>query len=241
MGNFAGGFYVRIDDSIFAVVGPRIWPGPIHLVLDSNPPPVVDGAAVYLDPRRLTFSEGTIDIASASVYVPRTPPARELGIAAPWMTFWAAAEQRPNDLGATWHDVQAATENGDLEGAAAVLEGRGTGLTPSGDDALAGLLLFYHWTGWRPARLTAIATRARTTDLSRNFLRWAARGQSIAPVHMLFSDSGDALCPSAPQRRGEFEQAAHIVRGIGHCSGAALLAGLGLAAAAWKSDGSDDS
>ena len=221
VGRFTGGFYARVDDSIFAVAGSRIWPGPIHLVLDRDPPAVAEGADVHLDPLRLSFPGGTIDLAPAILYLPRAPSASDLGIAAPWMASWAAAKHRPDDLAAVWNDTRAAVENGDLESAAAALEGRGTGLTPSLE------------------RLISIAARARTTDLSRNFLRWAARGQSVAPVHMLFTDSSDALCRHGPLRREAFEEAAHIVRGIGHRSGAALLAGLGLAATTWKDRGRD--
>lgn len=239
VGRFTGGFYARVDDSIFAVAGSRIWPGPIHLVLDRDPPVVAEGADVHLDPLRLSFPGGTIDLASAILYLPRVPSANDLGIAAPWMASWTAAKHCPDDLATVWNDMRAAVENGNLESAAAVLEGRGTGLTPSGDDVLAGLLLFCNWSGHSLTRLISIAARARTTDLSWNFLRWAARGQSVAPVHMLFTDSSDALCPHGPLRREAFEEAAHIVRGIGHRSGTALLAGLGLAATAWKDRGSD--
>ncbi|PJG47134.1 hypothetical protein CAF53_01925 [Sphingobium sp. LB126] len=234
LGCFTGGFYVRVEDSIFAVAGPRVSPGPIHLILDHDPPAVAGGTKVQLEPARLTFPGGNIDLTSAEAYAPRRPSVTELANLAPWMAFWASPEQHPDDLASIWGSVCAAVAEGDLETAAAVLEGRGTGLTPSGDDALSGLLLFCNWSGTPLTRLVAIASRARTTDLSWNFLRWAARGQSIEPVHILFSGSGDSLCPSSQARRAAFEQTADIVRGIGHRSGTALLAGLGLAAAVWK-------
>ena len=69
--------------------------------------------------------------------------------------------------------------------AARGLIGLGPGLTPEGDDRLAGtaaVLAARGWgAGWLPPDL-----RARTTALSATLLELAARGQVIEPVHGLF-------------------------------------------------------
>jgi hypothetical protein len=96
------------------------------------------------------------------------------------------------------------------------LAGRGEGLTPSGDDLLAGyaagLTLFLG----RFAEATALAEAAapRTTHLSATLLRHAARGELPEPAHALL-ERGDP----APLHR------------FGHSSGRHLLLGLAAAAA----------
>jgi hypothetical protein len=88
--------------------------------------------------------------------------------------------------------------NADLAGAVAIAEsmvGLGPGLTPSGDDVLAGLLLALRLLGgvirggtkavwladWLGAAVTSFAGE-RTTPLSATLLHCAARGQAAAEV-----------------------------------------------------------
>jgi hypothetical protein len=106
-----------------------------------------------------------------------------------------------------------AVAHGALDRASALLGGLGPGLTPSGDDALAGLLLAarIRWTSAAEPHLIAIAERVDTHEIARAFLHWAARGQSIEPVHRcLLGDSA----------------AAADLRAFGHTSGADLALGL---------------
>lgn len=112
----------------------------------------------------------------------------------------------------------AATEGPDLVDLAARLGGRGPGLTPEGDDVLAGALL-----AARAARgpalepeLRAIAASVRTTEVAAAYLAWAARGQCIEPAH-------DWLTARDPRDR---ERAEERLRRIGATSGEALLSGL---------------
>lgn len=232
VGRFTGGFYARIDDCIFAVGGPRVWPGPIHLVLDRDPPPVAEGADIRLDPGCFSFQGTAIYLEVAELFAPSPPSLSALRAVAPRMALWADQGGWPDDLSAVRDEARAAAEEGDLARLAQVLEGRGTGLTPSGDDVLAGYLLTRHWVGAPPGLLLSVAENARTTDLSRSFLRWAAQGQSIAPVHRLFATMPDADGEGGPSRGDPFDQAVEVVRGVGHSSGGALLAGLGLGAVA---------
>jgi len=228
IGRFTSGFYARIRDQIFAAAGPLIWPGPIHLIAEQVPELAAEAGEVWLTATRLHYPGGTVDIASAAPYTPAIPTAEQLRAAAPLLVQWADMAGPPEDLATCWEPVLAAIDNEDIAGAALILQGRGIGLTPSGDDVLAGLLLFARWSGVPQAVLTPIAERAETSDLSRAFLRWAARGQSIAPIHALIISSS-----SSAERSERFNRAAKILCQVGHRSGAALMTGLGIAAQSW--------
>ena len=111
----------------------------------------------------------------------------------------------------------------DLAGAAAGLAGLGSGLTPAGDDVLAGILLVGALAGDVAAnKLALVAKKAQTHDISRAFLRWAALGQSIAPVHQL-------LAALTEQDHPLIERAQMAVASMGATSGADLLLGIEMA------------
>ena len=103
----------------------------------------------------------------------------------------------------------------------------GPGLTPAGDDVLAGLLVGLWSFGHRaePLRLTVLAGLATgTTDLSAALLRCAARGESIPQVNQLLRTmSGSAWL-------GRVDHAMDDLVRVGHTSGTALATGV-LAAA----------
>jgi Protein of unknown function (DUF2877) len=115
------------------------------------------------------------------------------------------------------------TRDLDLVGAARVLGGRGPGLTPAGDDVLAGILVVSALgpDPVDPAKRAAAAEAQATTAVARTFLRWAARGQSIGPVHDLLT----ALSGSDP---AGVRRSLHRLLAIGATSGAALAYGIGL-------------
>jgi len=74
----------------------------------------------------------------------------------------------------------AALAAGDWAGAAGALAGLGPGLTPAGDDVLAGCCVALHRAGHRfatafGAQLSSVPAEA-TTPLSHHLLKWAARG-----------------------------------------------------------------
>jgi hypothetical protein len=113
---------------------------------------------------------------------------------------------------------------------AARLGGRGPGLTPAGDDVLAGLLLVARARAGidsEPALLAAVSA-VRTGDIAAGFLTWAARGQCIAPahdvLHALVRHGADATVPACAR-----------LAAIGASSGTALLAGI-RAGLAWNGD-----
>jgi hypothetical protein len=107
------------------------------------------------------------------------------------------------------------------------LLGVGPGLTPAGDDVLAGLLVGLWSFGQRaePLRLAVLAGLAAcTSDLSAALLRCAVRGESIPQVNQLLR----AMSGSAWQ--GRLDHAIYDLVRVGHTSGAALASGV-LAAA----------
>lgn len=104
------------------------------------------------------------------------------------------------------------------------LVGAGRGLTPSGDDALCGVLLGLRAVGAPAPVLHDLVSAVRhrlpaTTSLSASLLLAAAEGYAVPEVAALVraAAAGDAV---------EVERRLPDVLGIGHSSGADLIAGL---------------
>lgn len=101
-----------------------------------------------------------------------------------------------------------------------LLVGAGPGLTPTGDDVLAGALVAGHATadprlaGWRAAVRRAMRTR-ETTAVSRGLLTHALDGWATPEL----ADFVTAIC------RGTLGDAGERLLAVGHSSGAALAAG----------------
>jgi hypothetical protein len=112
-------------------------------------------------------------------------------------------------------------ERGDARGAVAALLGRGTGLTPAGDDLVAGALAALRALGSPAADDLGTAVRAvapaATTRLSAALLE-------AADVAGLVPEAADALRALAGV--GEVETAAGRLVDLGHTSGWHLAAGL---------------
>lgn len=117
------------------------------------------------------------------------------------------------------------------------LLGFGPGLTPSGDDLIAGLLIACHYTGHGKAALALWrrlenAAKKRTTPISFAHLSAAGQGLGAAPFHDLL----DALMENRTDR---ISKTLDAVAGIGHCSGLDAVGGLVLLFDAWVG-GSDN-
>ena len=220
-GVFGAGFYVTGDDgALFAVLGPRSWPGPLHLVTASLPGLPAAGERVTAAGTTLAAGGLVIDLGAARLWEPTLPDGLDC-----YPTIWAStAPPVEPDLAPVWDGAAASVAVGDLASAFRLLEGRGGGLTPAGDDALAGIMLVAAADRSQRPALRRLARRARTGDLSRAFLEWAARGASIEPAHAVLeaAASGD---------RAGLTRAARTLTGVGATSGRALLAGLALAVA----------
>jgi hypothetical protein len=112
---------------------------------------------------------------------------------------------------------------GDAHGAVAALLGRGTGLTPAGDDLLAGALAALRALGSTAAHGlgTAVRTMApvATTRLSATLLEAADKG-AVVP------EAAAVLRALAGVGTGSLDAATRRLVGLGHTSGWHLAAGL---------------
>jgi hypothetical protein len=122
----------------------------------------------------------------------------------------------------------AAASDSDAAAAAVTgLLGAGPGLTPSGDDVLAGFLAGATAFGIDAAALrhaTAVLAPARTTALSASLLWHAARGECIDEL------AGLAAVLTGERPRELAGPAVRRLLSVGHTSGAALALGLVMAA-----------
>ena len=125
-----------------------------------------------------------------------------------------AAPGAPRELA----DGLSALRHGDADAGVAALAGRGDGLTPAGDDALAGYAAWRHACG-EPVALDG----GRCSPLGLAYLRCAERGELPEPVAALLRAirDGDAV---AAERR------ARALSRWGASSGAAMLWGIAAAA-----------
>jgi hypothetical protein len=126
------------------------------------------------------------------------------------------ARQAAEALAAGWAGDVAALRRG-----AERLAGLGVGLTPSGDDFLAGFMLRAWLAHSEPEPFchhVVEAAAPRTTALSAAFLRAAARGECSAAWHVLLA----ALAGPGP---APLDEAVGGVLAHGHTSGADMLAG----------------
>jgi len=226
VGCFRHGCYVRTEAGVYAVAGPAIPHGPLHLVA-ADPPPLREGDPVERRAALLTGPGWRVDLDALAPYAPWRPRRGDLEAIVDALA--GLPDPVPAELAACWPQAVEALTSDELAGATRVLAGRGPGLTPVGDDVLAGLFVLRAWRAGGAAApevtTAALAVLAeRTTDLSRAFLHWAARGASIEPVHDL------ARAVVHPSGAAAFERAAERVRSIGASSGSALLLGLATAA-----------
>jgi len=174
----------------------------------------------------------------------RPPHPRGLGAAAPgrlaaavrWLTTRVADPLDAQSRDAVAELVAALTHGERADDAVGRLLGRGPGLTPTGDDVLAGALVTLTALGspaaHRMAQAVAAAPAGATTTVSAALLRHAARGECIPEL----ADLLDALAGGGlgePESGSGLARAAGALLAVGHCSGAGLLHGVlvGLAVA----------
>ncbi|GAA4283250.1 hypothetical protein GCM10022261_07810 [Brevibacterium daeguense] len=190
----------------------------------------------------VTVSAGRIELPSARLEVRRTfrPASIRVG-AAVGIDGEAVralrAELRPGlpGLADAAADVLAALDTpGSTDGLAAstrALVGRGPGLTPSGDDVLAGVLLGLRAAGRIRASATlaeAVAAHLRaTTSLSASLLRAAGDGWCLPEVRALLDGlrSGGAV-PGSTTSGSPVAHSLKLLDRIGHSSGHDLATGL---------------
>ena len=219
-GVFDGGFYVSgPSQSVFAVLGPQSWAGPLHLVAEELPALPARHDSVAISGGVLAAGRTRVRVDPNRRWAPRLPARLSAGPEA----WHGIAEPVDPDLDPVWGAVTGDVRRGDLAAVFGRLQGRGAGLTPSGDDMLAGILLVGAINPECRGALDRLARSARTTALSRAYLRWAAAGQSIEPAHAL-------LDAAAARDREGMRRAARSLAAVGATSGRALVAGVALAA-----------
>jgi len=211
---FRRAVYASLPGGLFALVGPDAEPGPLHAHV-TRLPELSTGDAVRASGGRLYLAGRPVPGRPVTWRAPPLPdPDRIAAIA---RTLGRVLDHEP-DLGL---GTGAAQLPADFGAAAAALAGRGAGLTPAGDDVLAGLLLVARMRAGPAAEpsLVGVAETCRTHDLSRAFLAQAARGRSLAAVH-------DLLAACAEGDDGAARRAVARLAGIGHTSGLDLAYGV---------------
>lgn len=199
---------------LVALVTPAVESGPLHVRVTALPDCRV-GERVTGDGTRLAGSRwavrgpGTVWRGAVPALGPALGPVDD-------------ALLRPA-VDAADRELTAAARGATLEELTTGLGGRGPGLTPAGDDLLAGLVLVARIGGGEQAEpwLVDLVAGIRTTEVARAFLGWAARGQSVAPAH-------DWLAAVVAGDGASARRALARLHAVGADSGRHLGAGLAL-------------
>jgi hypothetical protein len=209
------GGYVNLGGRWLLLAPARAPLGPLS-VLVAGLGPLEAGAPVHATAGALCVGALRIDLDGARV--PAPAPAQPL--AASWRAALGAARRTCPALCGLETGV-AALRRGALAEAAASLAGRGPGLTPAGDDVLAGFAGWRHAEG-APVSLTALAAR-RGSPIGLAYLRCAERGELPEPARRTL-DAVRAGDPALAARR------ARVLARWGATSGGAMLCGMAAAA-----------
>lgn len=214
----AGGYLRLGADGWLLIAPPRAPVGPLSLLVAGLGGERAEaGWAARTVGGTLVVGPWRIDLAGSRPLSVVSPPASRLSaeperIRAALAAALAAAPAPPAALATG----MSALARGELADAVALLAGRGEGLTPAGDDVLAGYAGWRHATGGEAA-LGGLAA-GRSSPIGLAYLRCAERGELPAPVAAVLAAilGGDA---AGAARR------ARVLRSWGATSGAALLWG----------------
>jgi hypothetical protein len=229
---FSRALYLDVPGGLIALCSTQVPRGPLHLRMTALPA-VLTGCPVLVATGSLRIGDHACPL-TAPVWAPRLPPVSTLRRVHQEARDWLPGLGPTLDLGPTLGlapaedaglpgDALAALRRGDLLTFAGLVGGRGAGLTPAGDDLLAGVLLVA--CALRDASPTDMwmlrrcAHGAPTNDIARAFLACAARGRCIEPAHALLNGLADA-------DRRAVQSAADELRRFGSSSGAALTYGI---------------
>lgn len=209
LGHFDRVINVVIDDAIIAIATASVGNGPFHVVVDTLPPRLPtgcslwhEGAAIRIGPWSLQMEPDTV------VWNPR-PAWCDIDLRSDLfdrLRKWVGAtmlrrRDGPPSVALTTSKlitavdtVEEALKSGSadlLSRASGALAGLGPGLTPSGDDILAGVLIAMWAAGSARKAVVAEAllsgATARTTQLSLAFLKAAASGYVDERWHRLLA------------------------------------------------------
>ena len=210
----ARGGYVRLGDRWLLLAPPRAPLGPLS-VLVAGLGVLELGAPAHVAASGLRVGGAWIDLAGA-----REPPHPDVvPLRGAWRSALAAARRSCPAPGGL-EDGADALRRGAVEEAIAVLAGRGPGLTPAGDDVLAG------FAGWRHADGEPVSlTSPRGSPIGLAYLDCAERGELPEAAHRTLDAvrAGDAALAG---RR------ARVLARWGATSGGAMLCGMAAASGA---------
>ena len=242
--------YLDLNGHIVALVAPELLNGPLNVVLAHLPSKAMSGVSTT---HRVRLSPGSVeiedvlmvDLSRAEVWNAQLPPLirvdrnalqARLDVIktvlddAPAESL-AHAASRPARASEGMDALYSALRHPDaatLAHAADRLVGFGLGLTPSGDDVLAGMLIALHLV--RPAPAIAVsdivkeAARGRTTRISIAYLEAASQGNAGEAWH--------TLARTLEGTHDGMRTAARRIMAFGETSGADMLTGFVLAAEA---------
>ena len=217
---FSLAIYIECSGELFALVPITQASGPLHARV-SVLPLTQTGASVAIKESQL-FIEGDHIWLSKDIWEP--PSVADLDSAVKFLgeifmhePLVGLQESSPGSLEMV---LKPFLLRNDLPGACALIFGRGIGLTPAGDDVCAGLLIAHHLRGsLDEAEHVKMAIEAPTHEISRAFLKWAAKGEGIEPLFLLLS--------ACSNRTADLTQRyLKVLASIGHTSGLDLLYGL---------------
>jgi hypothetical protein len=217
---FSRASYVDVGGHVFALLSISECSGPLHARV-ADPPLVRLGDRVEVTAGRLFIEGKLVDLPSAC-WEPEplpigVPIAELLGVV---LMHEPVLDLGSGATGSLQGSLNFAFASGGLSEACRGIFGRGSGLTPAGDDVAAGLLFADALLGLseEESRL-AIAADAPTHEISRAFLTWAARGRSIEPLHRLLAACASGNLDAARSARAD-------LAAIGHTSGLDLAYGV---------------
>ena len=238
------------DRTIFCLASSAAVRVPCALVLESKalPPQVPPGTTAELGGGLVNIHSSGSSSGFRIQRWWRPPRPRGLGTAPPsrlaaavrWLTGRVADPLDPSGRSAVAELVAAMAAGESPDAPVSRLLGRGPGLTPTGDDVLAGALVTLHALGSPTAAALAQAVRTQapeaTTTVSAALLRHAADGRCIPQLADLLTAVGGAT-PQTPgaaptdQTAEALPRAAGALLAVGNCSGAGLLHGVLVAVA----------
>ncbi len=224
--SFPKAVYVSLPGGVLVLVAHDVHPGPLYLVLDGPPPEVPPNTRVQVATRRLRVGEIDVDLRDTAQWASALPSRAQLASGATLLMEVASDLASRSALHADPFrdraaDAQSRLRAGDLAGTVERLAGLGPGLTPAGDDALAGVLFVRRAMGGEEAQpaLLEAAAAARTTEIASAFLSWAARGQALSPGH-------DLIGAAANGDRKACQTACASLARVGETSGADFALGI---------------
>lgn len=216
-------------DRLVALVTPDLPDAPATIRADFGGVEIceiaVPGDVVACRAGLLRLGSGSaIDLRSARRWKPKAPSGRPIREA--WRVLYRLAAGAPAfDELTGWLGLEIcgnpgrfADRNGTwLTAALEPLAGRGPGLTPAGDDFIAGLAVALHWSGNAALLAQPLAGwAAHTTDVSRWLLLDSSSGRINAPI----CEAAAFLHGNPPRCRPD------AALKLGHTSGLAMILGL---------------